>query len=147
MTADVLPPCGVLTGVAAANKSRIVPRHKVFSAVAGPGAYSSLSVMWTVTVPTREHFIQPESALKIPQDCAGTLQPERNKQIERVRRWLLAYGPVLCCNRILPRARCSKPVSRYALCGDAPIAEGSWGFPFRKFVERRTFASKHAPAC
>ncbi len=108
MTADVLH-LRVLKGVAAATAAS--PAPKVFSSVRGLETYSSrFYVEWTDNQGTfRSTRISPENT-------AGLRGPYNRRNVYGA---VLAYGPVLQSD---PSTRpMFEAVSRYALCGDAPL--------------------------
>lgn len=108
MTGDFLH-LNVLKGVAAATAAS--PAPKVFSSVRGLETYSSrFFVDWTDTSGTF-HSVKID-----PERAAGMRGPYNRRNVYGA---VLAYGPVLQSD---PATRpMFKSVSRYALCGDAPL--------------------------
>jgi hypothetical protein len=108
MTADLLH-LRALKGVAAATAAS--PAPKVFSSVRGLETYSSrFFVEWTDRSGTFH------SLLIRPETTAGLRGPYNRRNVYGA---VLAYGPVLQSD---PSASLMfEAVSRYALCGDAPL--------------------------
>ena len=108
MTADVLH-LRVLKGVAAATAAS--PAPKVFSSVRGLETYSSrFYVEWT------DKAGAFHSTRISPENTTGLRGPYNRRNMYGA---VLAYGPVLQSD---PSARpMFEAVSRYALCGDAPL--------------------------
>jgi len=108
MTADLLH-LRALKGVAAATAAS--PAPKVFSSVRGLETYSSrFFVEWT------DKSGAFHSARISPENTAGLRGPYNRRNVYGA---VLAYGPVLQSD---PSVRpMFEAVSRYALCGDAPL--------------------------
>jgi hypothetical protein len=110
MTADLLH-LRALKGVAAATAAS--PAPKVFSSVRGLETYSSrFFVEWT------DKSGVFHSILIRPETTAGLRGPYNRRNVYGA---VLAYGPVLQSD---PSVRpMFESISRYALCGDAPLLQ------------------------